>query len=73
MYHYLAPHDAPLSPWSEIYCDTIGPWTVDLRARATAFKVMTIIDPVSNLLELIPLVTKTTAEETAANLGIPGL
>ena len=64
-YGELSPRDAVLLPWQEIHCDTIGPWTIDLRAQTLEFKAITTIDPVTNLVEITPLITKTAAEVAA--------
>ena len=64
-YGELSPRDAVLLPWQEIHCDTIGPWTIDLRAQTLEFKAITTIDPVTNLVKITPLITKTAAEVAA--------
>ena len=61
-YGHLAPRDANVTPWQEIHCDTIGPWKIELRAKTLEFKAVTIIDPVTNLVEINPLITKTAKE-----------
>lgn len=45
----LAPRDAIAAPWQEVHVDTIGPWRVNKKSAVTA---MTMIDPVTNLLEI---------------------
>jgi hypothetical protein len=51
----LAAREASLLPWSEIAVDTIGPWTLQVRDQIVEFKALTMIDTVSNLVELVRL------------------
>ncbi|MEM7284215.1 MAG: hypothetical protein AAF438_21630, partial [Pseudomonadota bacterium] len=30
---HAAPRDANLLPWEEVHCDTIDPWSIELRGR----------------------------------------
>jgi hypothetical protein len=60
-----APRDASVLPWQEVHCDSIGPWTIELRARTLVFHAMTMIDPSTNLVEIKRTLT-TTAKEGAA-------
>lgn len=62
-----APRDASATPWQEVHCDTIGPWTIELRARNLTFRAMTMVDPATNLVEIAPIKT-TTASEGAATV-----
>ena len=55
-YGILSACDATLMPWQEIHCDTVGPWTIELRAKTLTFKAVTVIDPVTNLVEINPLI-----------------
>jgi len=48
----LAPREALAIPWQEIHVDTIGPWRVKHRGIKLKFKALTVIDPVTNLLEI---------------------
>jgi hypothetical protein len=52
-YGELAAREAALTPWSEIATDTIGPWTVQVGNQRIEFKALTIIDTVTNLVELV--------------------
>jgi hypothetical protein len=52
-YGELAAREAALVPWSEIAVDTIGPWTLQVGNQQVEFKALTIIDHVSNLVELV--------------------
>jgi transposase InsO family protein len=54
-YGELAAREAALTPWSEIATDTIGPWTVQVGNQRIEFKALTIIDTVTNLVELVRL------------------
>ena len=44
-----------LSPWCEIACDLIGPWKLDVGNQLHTFSILTIIDTVTNLVEIIRL------------------
>jgi len=44
-----------LSPWHEIACDLIGPWKVDVCNQLRTFSALTIIDTVTNLVEIVRL------------------
>ena len=62
-YGLLAPRDARSSPWSEVATDCIGPWNVELRGgRDYTIRALTTIDVTTNLLEIEPLITQTSAE-----------
>jgi transposase InsO family protein len=60
-YGYLAPRQAYLMPWEAVAVDLIGPWRITINNRELEFKALTIIDPVSNLLEIIRIDNKTSA------------
>ena len=51
----LASREASIHPWREVAVDTIGPWTLDVGGHSIEFRALTIIDPVTNLVELIRL------------------
>ena len=40
-------------PFEEIAVDLIGPWDIKVNGRIVTFKALTIIDTVTNLVELI--------------------
>ena len=61
-YGKLSARDATLMPWQEIHCDTIGPWKIELQAKILTFKAVTTVDPITNLVEINPLITKTASE-----------
>ena len=48
----MAPRQAPLAPWSEVHVDSIGPWRVKVNRQELVFSALTIIDPVTNLVEI---------------------
>jgi transposase InsO family protein len=52
---------APLTPWSEVAVDLIGPWKVTVRGQEIEFNALTCIDPVTNLVELCRISNKTAA------------
>lgn len=64
-YGELPPRQVPLSPWSEIHCDLIGPWKVTVNGIDLYFNALTVIDPVTNLLEIYRL-----SEKTALYVGM---
>jgi transposase InsO family protein len=64
VYGEAPPRDVRLAPWQEVHCDSIGNWTIELRARTLKFHAMTMIDPCTNLLE-IRYTLGTTAREAA--------
>ena len=51
----LAPRDAPITPWSEVHIDYIGPWSVKVNSQELKFDALTMIEPVTNLLEVVHL------------------
>ena len=63
-YGHLAPHNAPIIPWSEVHVDCIIPWKVFLPDNKTIqFYALTCIDPVTNLIELLHFHGPLTAEK----------
>ena len=62
-YGLLASRDARSSPWSEVAMDCIGPWNIELRGgRDYNIRALTTIDVTTNLLEIEPILTQTSAE-----------
>ena len=49
----LAPREAALIPWQEVAVDLIGPWTLQVAGQELKFLALTIIDTVTNLIELV--------------------
>lgn len=64
-YGELAPRTAPLIPWQEVHCDSVGNWQIKIKGRVLKFNALTMIDPVTNLLEIAEVKDKKTARETA--------
>jgi Integrase zinc binding domain len=54
-----APRAASVIPWSEVAVDTIGPWTLEVATERVTFYALTIIDVVTNLVEIVRLDNKT--------------
>ena len=54
----LAPREALAVPWQEVHVDSVGPWTVKVGGRGVKFHAMSMIDPVTNLLELCVMPSK---------------
>ena len=52
-YGKLPPQNANVAPWNEVYVDLIGPWKIRTGNNECIFNVLTCIDPVTNLVELI--------------------
>ena len=62
-YRLLASCDARSSPWSEVATDCIGPWNIELcGGRDYNIRALTTIDVTTNLLEIKPITTQTSAE-----------
>ena len=54
-YGELPPRDVQVAPWYEVAVDTIGPWTLEVDGIAQPMRCLTMIDTVTNYLEVIPL------------------
>jgi Integrase zinc binding domain len=48
-----APQEADLLPWSNVAVNTIGPWVLSVQNRHERFYVLSIIDMVTNLTEIV--------------------
>ena len=57
-YGQLAPRQVNIAPWQEVHVDTIGPWGLKVGPYKLYFNALTIIDPVTNLLEVICISNK---------------
>ena len=57
----VAPREAALLPWREIAVDLIGPWTLQVGSHALEFTALTMIDMVTNLVEIVRLQNKSSA------------
>ena len=62
-YGMLPARNAPLTPWSEVMVDLVGPWKVKVQNQNEdlLFYALTCIDHVSNLVEMVRLQNKTAA------------
>ena len=56
---HTAPKEAPLAPWRTVAIDLIGPWTLEVLGQELEFRALTIIDLVTNLVEIIQIKNKT--------------
>ena len=64
----LAPRDVPFTPWSEVHCDLIGPWEYKVKGikKPIKLRALTMIDPVTNLVEIVRVGGTTSKENTSA-------
>ena len=60
----LAPREVPLTPWSEVQVDSIGNWPIKVNGVTLEFNALTMIDTVTNLLEIKRVAKKKSSEET---------
>jgi len=60
----LAPRSVPSVPWTEVHCDLIGPWEYKVGGLAVKVRALTMIDPVTNLVEIVR-VESTKSDECA--------
>jgi hypothetical protein len=51
-YGELPEKEPPRVPWHEVHLDLIGPWVIKVNGTEYVFKALTMIDPVTNLLEI---------------------
>ena len=56
---HTAPREAGLLPWNQVAVDLIGPWTLTISDETIQFTALTIIDMVTNIVELVRLDNKT--------------
>jgi len=62
---HAPPREAAAHPWREVAVDTIGPWTLQVGGHFMEFRALTIIDTVTNLVEIVRL-----ENMTAAHVGL---
>lgn len=55
---HTAPREASAHPWREVHVDLIGPWELTVQGKATIFSALTMIDPVTQLVELVRVDSK---------------
>jgi transposase InsO family protein len=60
-YGELAPREAEANPWRTVAVDLVGPWKLQVGGVEQTFMALTIIDTVTNLVELVRLDNKTSA------------
>ena len=58
---HVAPREAALMPWRQIAVDLVGPWTLKVGLQEISFTALTIIDMVTNLVEVVRLENKSSA------------
>ena len=58
-YGLLPEKDVKTQPFEEVAVDLIGPWEVKIHKKKVTFLALTIIDPVTNLTELVRVDNKT--------------
>jgi hypothetical protein len=54
-----ASREAGLLPWTQVAVDLIGPWDLEIGGETIRFHALTIIDLVTNLVEIVRLDNKT--------------
>ncbi|GKY96404.1 hypothetical protein MPSEU_000599900 [Mayamaea pseudoterrestris] len=52
-YGELPARDVRVAPWYEVHVDLIGPWKVSVNGIDCYFRALTMIDPVTNLVEIV--------------------
>ena len=52
MHGESAPRDASVLPWQQVHCDSVGKWTIELRAKTLEFRALTMVDACTNLFEI---------------------
>ena len=52
------------TPWDEVAVDLVGPWSIQLEGIEYEFNALTCIDPVTNLVEIIRINSKTSQHIT---------
>ena len=62
----LAPRQVPCAPWTEVHCDLIGPWTYKVNGLETKVRALTMVDPVTNLVEIAHVKSTQSDENTRA-------
>jgi len=53
-----------LSSWHNVHVDSIGPWTIQVSGKDVQFRALTMLEPVTNLIEIVSR-TGTTSKESA--------
>jgi hypothetical protein len=60
-YGELPPREALFQPWYEVAIDMIGPWSVIVNGESISMYAITMIDTVTNLVELFCIDTPSAA------------
>ena len=63
-YGQLPEREVRSIPFEECAVDLIGPWTVQVRGNPYEFNALTVIDTVTNLVELVRIEQKTSDDVT---------
>jgi transposase InsO family protein len=53
--------DVETAPWKDIAVDLAGPWTATIDGKKITFHSLTIIDPFTSWLEIVPILNKTSS------------
>jgi transposase InsO family protein len=64
-YGELPPREALIAPWQEVAVDLIGPWKIKIFGQTFVFDSLTMIDTVTNFVELARINNR-----TAAHVGL---
>ena len=59
----------PAIPWTEVHLDLIGPWQYHVNGLKVSVRAMTIMDPVTNLVEIARVYTTKAEESTRVFLN----
>lgn len=65
-YGQLPPREANFQPWFEVAVDTIRPWKINICGQNVEVYAVTIIDFVTNLTELVQIVTPSALQAAQA-------
>ena len=62
----LAPRIVPSIPWTEVHCDLIGPWPYKVNGMEVSVRALTMVDPVTNLVEIVRVQSTKSDENSRA-------
>lgn len=65
-YGHLPPREALYAPFHEVAVDSIGPWTISANGQEVSLRALTMIDTVSNMVELTRVNDASSAEAARA-------
>ena len=63
-YGHLAAREVNITPWHTVAVYLIGPWKTGVNRQTLEFKALTIMDTVTNLLEIVQIDNKTSENIT---------